>query len=97
MTKSDLITAIAIQQSHLPRTDVESAVKCMLEQMSQTLAAGGRIEIRGFGSFTLRYRPPRSGRNPKTGETVALSARYSPYFKPGKALRDRVHAGFKGS
>jgi len=61
--------------------------------MSQELATGGRIEIRGFGSFSLHYRPPRMGRNPKTGEPVALPAKYVPHFKPGKDLRERVNAG----
>jgi len=94
MTKLELIDAIAKQQSHLARQDVELAVKCMLEQMSQTLAAGGRIEIRGFGSFSLHYRPPRQGRNPKTGTSIALAGKYVPHFKPGKELKDRVDAGF---
>jgi len=94
MTKSELINAIAKQQSHLARQDVELAVKCMLEQMSQTLASGGRIEIRGFGSFSLHYRPPRQGRNPKTGTSVALAGKYVPHFKPGKELRDRVNCKF---
>ncbi len=92
MTKSDLIEAIAKQQSHLPSRDVELAVKCILEQMSQALASGERIEIRGFGSFSLHYRPPRTGRNPKTGESVALSGKYVPHFKPGKELRERVNS-----
>ncbi len=91
MTKSDLIEAIAKQQSHLASRDVELAVKCVLEQMSQALASGERIEIRGFGSFSLHYRPPRMGRNPKTGDSVALSGKYVPHFKPGKELRERVN------
>ncbi|VAX10630.1 Integration host factor beta subunit [hydrothermal vent metagenome] len=94
MTKSDLIEAIAKQQSHLAHRDVELAVKCMLEQMSQALATGDRIEIRGFGSFSLHYRPPRMGRNPKTGDSVALSGKYVPHFKPGKELRERANQGF---
>ena len=94
MTKSELIDAIAKQQSHLAQQDVELAVKCMLEQMSQALASGGRIEVRGFGSFSLHYRPPRQGRNPKTGTSVALAGKHVPHFKPGKELRDRVDAGF---
>jgi len=94
MTKSELINAIAKQQSHLAHQDIELAVKCILEQMSQTLAAGGRIEIRGFGSFSLHYRPPRQGRNPKTGASVLLAGRHVPHFKPGKELRDRVDVGF---
>jgi integration host factor subunit beta len=95
MTKSELIEALAEQQSHLAYKDVELAVKCMLEQMSQALATGERIEIRGFGSFSLHFRPPRIGRNPKTGESVALSGKHVPHFKPGKELRDRVNLAFQ--
>ncbi len=91
MTKSELIDLIAKEQNHLAYRDVELAVKCMLEQMSQALASGDRIEIRGFGSFSLHYRSPRQGRNPKTGESVALAGKYVPHFKPGKELRDRVN------
>lgn len=90
MTKSELIEAIARQQPHLALKDVELAVKCVIEQMSQSLSTGERIEIRGFGSFSLHYRPPRMGRNPKTGTSVALSSKHVPHFKPGKELRDRV-------
>jgi len=95
MTKSELIDVIAKEQSHLAYRDVELAVKCILEQMSQALASGERIEIRGFGSFSLHYRPPRQGRNPKTGTTVALAGKHVPHFKPGKELRERVNNGFK--
>ncbi len=91
MTKSELIEVIAKEQSHLAYRDVELAIKCMIEQMSQALASGDRIEIRGFGSFTLHYRPPRMGRNPKTGEAVALAGKHVPHFKPGKELRERVN------
>jgi integration host factor subunit beta len=94
MTKSELIEIIAKEQSHLAYRDVELAVKCMIEHMSQSLASGERIEIRGFGSFSLHYRPPRMGRNPKTGKTVALSGKYVPHFKPGKELRDRVNSNY---
>ncbi len=94
MTKSELIDVIAKEQSHLAYRDVELAVKCILEQMSQALASGERIEIRGFGSFSLHYRPPRQGRNPKTGTTVALAGKHVPHFKPGKELRERVNNGF---
>ncbi len=93
MTKSELIESIARKQKHLPAKDVELAVKHLLELMSEALAEGKRIEIRGFGSFSLHYRPPRLGRNPKTGEAVALSGKYVPHFKPGKDLRERVNAG----
>lgn len=95
MTKSELIEVIAREQSHLAYRDVELAVKCMIEQMSQALASGNRIEIRGFGSFSLHYRPPRVGRNPKTGETVHLGAKYVPHFKPGKELRERVNRNYQ--
>ncbi|WP_101757204.1 integration host factor subunit beta [Oceanicoccus sp. KOV_DT_Chl] len=91
MTKSELIEQIASRQTQLSLKDVELAVKTIIEQMSQTLAAGERIEIRGFGSFSLHYREPRLGRNPKTGDTVELSGKYVPHFKPGKEMRDRVN------
>ncbi|MET0047880.1 MAG: integration host factor subunit beta [Sedimenticola sp.] len=92
MKKSELIEVIAREQNHLAYRDVELAVKCMLEHMSQALSSGERIEIRGFGSFSLHYRPPRQGRNPKTGESVALAGKYVPHFKPGKELRERVNS-----
>jgi integration host factor subunit beta len=88
MTKSELIELIAAKQKHLPAKDVELAVKQILEIMGDALAQGGRIEIRGFGSFSLHFRPPRQG-----GETVALSGKYVPHFKPGKDLRERVNDG----
>lgn len=91
MTKSELIERIAERQSQLSAKDVELAVKSMVEQMAQTLATGDRIEIRGFGSFSLHYREPRLGRNPKTGEAVGLAGKYVPHFKPGKELRERVN------
>lgn len=91
MTKSELIERIAMRQSQLSQKDVELAVKTVLEHMSQTLASGERIEIRGFGSFSLHYREPRLGRNPKTGDTVELAGKYVPHFKPGKEMRERVN------
>ena len=93
MTKSELINSLAEQLRHLEQADVELAVKQVLEQMTNALAEGGRIEIRGFGSFSLHFRPPRQGRNPKTGEAVALSGKHVPHFKPGKDLRERVNDG----
>lgn len=92
MTKSELIEALSRQQAHLKSDDVELAVKTMLEQMSRSLAEGDRIEIRGFGSFSLHYRPPRVGRNPKTGDSVPLPGKHVPHFKPGKELRERVNS-----
>jgi integration host factor subunit beta len=91
MTKSELIEILAQKQTQLAYKDVELAVKTMLEHMGTTLSSGERIEIRGFGSFSLHYRPPRTGRNPKTGESVELAAKYVPHFKPGKEMRERVN------
>jgi len=92
VNRSQLVEILAEKQPHLDYRGVELAVKAMLEHMSQALASSGRIEIRNFGSFTLHYLPPRVGRNPKTGEPVALAGRYAPHFKPGKELRERVNA-----
>ena len=92
MTKSELIIKLASKQSLLSAKEVENAVKEMLEQMAETLEGGDRIEIRGFGSFSLHFRAPRTGRNPKTGSSVELDGKYVPHFKPGKELRERVDA-----
>lgn len=92
MTKSELIEILAQKQTQLAYKDVELAIKTMLEHMASTLANGERIEVRGFGSFSLHFRPPRIGRNPKTGDSVTLDAKYVPHFKPGKELRERVNA-----
>lgn len=91
MTKSELIERIVSRQPQLTPKDVELAVKTLLDQMSESLSAGERIEIRGFGSFTLHYRAPRQGRNPKTGESVELKGKYVPHFKAGKDLREQVN------
>ncbi len=95
MTKSELIEGIVDKQTQLSVRDVELAVKAIIDMMSQALASGGRIEIRGFGSFSLHYRSPRTGRNPKTGEAVQLSGKNVPHFKPGKNLREQVNASRK--
>jgi len=95
MTKSELIDQIVSKQTQLSAKDVELAVKAIISYMSEVLAGGGRIEIRGFGSFSLHYRAPRVGRNPKTGEPVELSGKYVPHFKPGKELRDRVNSSMQ--
>ena len=92
MTKSELIEKLAEKLEQLPAKDIELSVKTVIEQMSQSLANGERIEIRGFGSFSLHFRPPRVGRNPKTGESVSLGKKYVPHFKPGKELRERVNS-----
>jgi integration host factor subunit beta len=91
-----LIELLAQEQIQLDAQDVQLSVKTMLQRMTAALASGERIEIRGFGSFSLRFRPPRIGRNPRTGEAVALSAKHVPHFKPGKELRDRI-SGAKGA
>ncbi len=92
MTKSELIEdLVAKLQGRLEAKDVELAIKTLLEIMSTALAQGERIEIRGFGSFSLHHRGARIGRNPKTGEAVALSEKYVPHFKPGKELRERIN------
>lgn len=90
MTKSELIDSLARKQPHLERKEVESAVCCMIEHMCKALMANERIEIRGFGSFSLHYHPPVIGRDPRTGAELKLPARYLPYFKPGRELRQRV-------
>ncbi|WNC70009.1 integration host factor subunit beta [Thalassotalea nanhaiensis] len=91
MTKSELIEKLIDKLDHLSAKDVEVAIKEILEMMADTLEKGDRIEIRGFGSFSLHYRAPRVGRNPKTGESVELNGKYVPHFKPGKELRERVN------
>ena len=90
MAKSELIEILSQRQVHLKADDVDLAVKSLLEMMGGALATGERIEVRGFGSFSLHFRPPRTGRNPKTGDAVALAGKHVPHFKPGKELRERV-------
>ena len=92
MTRADLIEQIAFRFSQLQHKDAELAVKVILDSMSGVLSKGGRVEIRGFGSFALNHRPPRKGRNPKTGVSVMVPAKYVPHFKAGKELRERVDA-----
>ena len=90
MTKSELVAQLATRFPQLVLKDADFAVKTMLDAMSEALANGHRIEIRGFGSFSLHFRPPRTGRNPKTGDAVPLPGKHVPHFKPGKELRERV-------
>jgi integration host factor subunit beta len=90
MTKSELIARLAERNPRLVARDADEAVNTMLEAMTEALAGGQRIEIRGFGSFALNYRPPRIGRNPKSGDRVQVPAKYVPHFKAGKELRERV-------
>lgn len=91
MTRAKLIDLLAIKQPHIAIKLIEKSVKDIFEQMSNALEKGERIEIRGFGSFALRYRPARKARNPKTGEYVITEQKYTPHFKPGKELRGRVN------
>ncbi|MEK9585173.1 MAG: integration host factor subunit beta [Halieaceae bacterium] len=95
MTRSELIDLMADSQNQLSTKDVELAVKLLIDHMSETLSAGQRIEIRGFGSFSLHYREPRQGRNPRTGDAVDLRGKHVPHFKTGKELRDLVNRSVK--
>jgi len=92
MTRSDLVENLAARFGQLTLRDAEFAVKSILDAMNEALARGHRIEIRGFGSFSVNYRPPRQGRNPRSGESVAIPEKRVPHFKPGKALREAVDA-----
>lgn len=92
LIKSQLIAEIAQELSHLPEKDIALAINSIIEQMSSTLSRGGRIEVRGFGSFSLHFRPPRKAHNPKTGEKLVTNPKYVAHFKPGKELREKVNA-----
>ena len=90
ITRSDLVKALSKNQRYLAPKDVEVAVRSLINMLSNSLSSGERIEIRGFGSFNLRYHPSRIGRNPRTGESISIAGKYVPHFKPGKELRKRV-------
>lgn len=92
MTRSDLVELLAERFGQLTHRDAEAAVKTILDTMSDALTRGHRIEVRGFGSFSINRRAPRLGRNPRTGESVQIPERRVPHFKPGKALRETVGA-----
>jgi integration host factor subunit beta len=92
LIKSQLIAAISQKMSHLAEKDIALSINSIIEQMSEKLSHGGRIEIRGFGSFCLHYRPPRKAHNPKTGEKLMTQPKYAVHFKPGKELRESVNA-----
>ena len=92
MIKSELIDKLAAENPHLTQAEVERLVNVVLGQMVETLSDGGRVEIRGFGAFSVRHRPARQGRNPRTGETVDVPAKAVPFFKSGKELRERLNA-----
>jgi len=93
INKKDLIELISKDQDQLPQRDIDLAIKTIINSMLESLASGKRIEIRGFGSFALRYRKSRIGRNPKSGESVEIEERYVPHFKPGKKLKQKVNEG----
>ena len=95
MTKSELIENLSTKHPTLSAKEVEGIVKDILELIAQSLEEGNRIEVRGFGSFSLHHRQPRVGRNPKTGKAVDVAAKAVPHFKPGKALRDAVNESIK--
>ncbi len=92
MRRSDLIAALAAQFPHLARTNAEASVKLILKTILDALAQGARVEIRNFGSFSVHQRPARTGRNPATGQSIRVPAKYVPHFKPGKDMRERVAA-----
>ncbi len=92
MIKSELIAALAAENPHLTQKDMERVVSVILERVAATLEEGGRVELRGFGAFSVRSRPARPGRNPKTGEPVEVKAKHVPFFKSGKELRARLNA-----
>ena len=92
MIKSELIAKLASENPHLTQRDVERVVSVILDSMTGALESGGRVELRGFGAFSVRARPARAGRNPRTGDTVAVKAKRVPFFKSGKELRERLNA-----
>ncbi|WP_137179677.1 integration host factor subunit beta [Roseomonas sp. AR75] len=93
MTRSELIAQLAASNPHLRQPDVELIVSTIFDEITEALARGDRVELRGFGAFSIKRRDPRTGRNPRTGSAVEVSAKSVPYFKPGKELRERVNGG----
>ncbi|PCH47472.1 MAG: integration host factor subunit beta [Hyphomicrobiales bacterium] len=91
MIKSELVQVIAEQNPHLYQRDVENIVNAILEEISEALAAGNRVELRGFGAFSVKHRAARVGRNPRTGEQVEVEEKWVPFFKTGKDLRERLN------
>jgi integration host factor subunit beta len=91
MIKSELVDSVARRNPHLHRRDVEKIVNTVLADMTYMLAEGGEVELRGFGAFTVRHRPPKTGRNPRTGAAVHVEEKWVPYFRPGKELHERLN------
>jgi integration host factor subunit beta len=96
MIKSELIAKLAAENPHLTHRDVERVVNVILDGMVEAMEGGGRVELRGFGAFSVRSRPARAGRNPRTGEQVSVPAKHVPFFKSGKELRERLNVGGDG-
>ena len=96
MIKSELVQRLAELNPHLYQRDVENIVNAMLDEITQSLASGRRVELRGFGAFSVKHRPARTGRNPRTGESVAVEEKWVPFFKTGKELRERLNDGDAG-
>ncbi|HWE99627.1 MAG TPA: integration host factor subunit beta [Caulobacteraceae bacterium] len=92
MIKSELIAALSAENPHLTQKDVERVVSTIIDSVCEALESGGRVELRGFGAFSVRSRPARPGRNPKTGDSVDVRAKHVPFFKSGKELRARLNA-----
>lgn len=93
MTRSELIAQLAAENPHLRHSDVEAIVTTIFEEVTVALSEGRRVELRGFGAFSVKRRDPRTGRNPRTGESVEVSGKAVPFFKPGKELREVVNGG----
>lgn len=91
MIKSELIDILAKKQPEIPETDIATSVNLLIDYLSSSLSKGARVEIRGFGSFSLHYRPARNAHNPKTGSKVTTAPKYTPHFKPGKELRELIN------
>ncbi len=91
MIKSELIEKLSLENPHLFQRDVENIVNAILDEIGDALARGDRVELRGFGAFSIKNRPPRTGRNPRTGEKVAVDEKYVPQFKAGKEIRERLN------
>jgi integration host factor subunit beta len=91
MIKSELVQKLAEQNPHLFQRDIEKIVATIFGEIAKALTTGDRVELRGFGAFSIKSRPARTGRNPRTGETVSVSAKHVPFFKTGKELRDRLN------
>ena len=91
MIRSELVTHLAAENSGLTVRDIEAIVECFFDDIIEQLAANGRVELRGFGTFSTRARDGRTGRNPRTGDAVAVASKRVPYFKPGKEMRDRLN------